>query len=185
MTTGAPRIDPAAAGFLVQRFARLAGRVQRTEPPGVFLTLGRQRRLFWSWLVFAGALMPGGRLPRRESELLILRVASTSGSDYELNQHRRLGRRAGLTREEIERVQQPGVEGWSARDAVLLEAADELLATQDLGDPTWARLRGELDEPTCVELVLLVGHYRMLATALTALRVPVDRDRARDADRGA
>ena len=55
-----------------------------TEPPGVFLTLGRHRRLFWGWLLFAGSLMPGGRLPRRETELVILRVATLAGNDYEL-----------------------------------------------------------------------------------------------------
>ncbi len=91
-------------GLLVQGFARVAGRVTGTEPPAVFLTLGRHRRLFWGWLLFAGALMPGGRLTRRETELVILRVATLSGSDYELAQHRRLGRKAGLSTDEIDRV---------------------------------------------------------------------------------
>ena len=90
------RITPGGwreVGPFVAAFARIAGRVQGTEPPAVFLTLGRHRRLFWGWLHFAGRLMPGGRLSRRESELVILRVASRRGSSYELTQHRRLGRR--------------------------------------------------------------------------------------------
>ncbi len=101
MTASAPRVAPGnvrEAGLLVSGFARLAGRVTGTEPPAVFLTLGRHRRLFWGWLLFAGSLMPGGRLPRRETELVILRVATLSGNDYELTQHRRLGRRAGTVR---------------------------------------------------------------------------------------
>ena len=166
------------AGLLVSGFARLAGRVTGTEPPAVFLTLGRHRRLFWGWLLFAGALMPGGRLLRRETELVILRVATLSGSDYELTQHRRLGRRAGLSAAEIDRVAGgPDAEGWAPRERLLLRVTDELHAHQDLSDATWAELRGRLDERECIELVMLVGHYTMLATTLTTLRVQPDRAR--------
>ncbi len=165
-------------GLLVQGFARVAGRVTGTEPPAVFLTLGRHRRLFWGWLVFAGALMPGGRLTRRETELVILRVATLSGSDYELAQHRRLGRKAGLSAEEIDRVGLgPADPAWASGERLLLEVTDELHADADLSDATWARLRAAYDERRCIELVLLVGHYQMLATALTTLRVQPDRSR--------
>lgn len=165
-------------GFAVRQFARLAGRVTGTEPPGVFLTLGRHRRLFWGWLLFAGSLMPGGRLPRRETELVILRVGTLTGNEYELTQHRRLGRRAGLSRDEVDRVAEgPDAAGWSDRERLLLRATDELHATQDLSDATWAELRASLDERVCIELVMLVGHYTMLATTLTTLRVEPDRPR--------
>lgn len=164
-------------GLSVRLFAALAGRVTGTEPPAVFLTLGRHRRLFWGWLHFAGALMPGGRLPRRETELVILRVATLCGSEYELTQHRRLGRRAGLSAEEVERVQAPVVQGFGMRETLLLRAVDELHATRDLGDATWTDLSALLDEPTLVELVMLVGHYEMLATTLGTLRVRPDRPR--------
>jgi alkylhydroperoxidase family enzyme len=165
-------------GLLVQGFARLAGRITGTEPPAVFLTLGRHRRLFWGWLFFAGALMPGGRLTRRETELVILRVATLSGSDYELAQHRRLGRKAGLSANEIDRVDLgPEDPAWSAGERLLLEVTDELHASGDLADPTWARLRAAYDERRCIELVMLVGHYQMLATALNTLRVSPDRRR--------
>ena len=175
------RISPGRrrdTGLLVQAFARIAGRVTGTEPPAVFLTLGRHRRLFWGWLIFAGALMPGGRLTRRETELVILRVGTLSGSDYELEQHRRLGRRAGLSGAEIERVASgPADDAWSDGDRLLLEVTDELHATADLSDATWSRLRAAYDERRCIEVVMLVGHYQMLATTLTTLRVRPDRPR--------
>lgn len=176
-----PRVAPGGvreAGLLVSGFARLAGRVTGTEPPAVFLTLGRHRRLFWGWLLFAGSLMPGGRLPRRETELVILRVGTLTGNEYELTQHRWLGRRAGLTLAEIDRVADgPDAEGWSPREKLLLGATDELHADQDLSDATWAELRAVLDERECIELLMLVGHYTMLATTLTTLRVRPDRPR--------
>lgn len=178
-TSGGARVTPGTwrdVGPVVAGFARVAGRVQGTEPPAVFLTLGRHRRLFWGWLHFAGRLMPGGRLARRESELVILRVAARRGSAYELQQHRRLGRRAGLSTDDIAAIEDAtdGRHGFSARERLLLRAADELIADQDLSDALWAELGGEFDEREKIEIVLLVGHYAMLATVLQALRVQPD-----------
>lgn len=164
-------------GPVIWAFSRLAGRVSGTEPPAVFLTLGRNRRLFWGWLHFAGRLMPGGRLPRRETELVILRVAAAAGSTYEWTQHEGLGRKAGLGTSEVEAIAGRGEHPWSERDAMLLAATDELLHDADLSDATWLLVREHLDERTTVELLMLVGHYRMLATALNTLRVRPDRRR--------
>jgi AhpD family alkylhydroperoxidase len=167
-------------GPFVAALARIAGRVTGTEPPAVFLTLGRHRRLFWGWLHFAGRRMPGGRLARREAELVILRVAALLGSDYELSQHRRLGRRAGLTADEVagvEAVEDGAPATLSDRERLLLRAADELVADQDLSDALWAELGRLLDEQERIELVVLVAHYAMLATMLRTFRVQPDQPR--------
>jgi AhpD family alkylhydroperoxidase len=180
--TGEPRIAPGGlrdVGPLAWVVAQVSGRVTGTTPPNVFLVLGRNRRLFRGWLSFASKLMPGGRLPRADSELVIVRVAHLAGCPYELEQHRRLARRAGLSSEQVERILEgAGAPGWTDRQAVLLRAVDELHHERDLGDATWSEVRAHLDERTALELVLLVGHYEMLATALTTLRVPADRPRA-------
>lgn len=116
-------------GPVIAAFASVAGRVTGTRQPALFLTLGRHRGLFWGWLHFAGRLMLGGRLARREAELVILRVA------------------------------------------------DELVAERDISDVLWAELGRLFDEQERIELVLLVGHYAMLATVLKAFRVPADEPR--------
>lgn len=176
----APRIAPGTwrqTGPAVGLFARIAGRVQRTEPPKVFLTLGRHRRLFWGWLHFAGRLMPGGRLARREAELVILRVATLLRSDYELVQHRRLGARAGLSGAEVHAAEHPASDqpaSLTSRERAMLRAADELVADQDLSDVLWRELGRLMDEEERLELVLLIGHYSMLATVLRTLRVEPD-----------
>lgn len=176
-----PRIAPGGLrelGVSLWAFSRIAGRVTGTEPPAVFTTLGRHRRLFWGWLHFAGRLMPRGRLPRRETELVILRVAVLAGCDYELAHHERLGRRAGLTVDDLARVRSgPEAEGWTPRQRLLLVATERLHHDRDLDDETWARLRTELDEREALELLMLVGHYEMLATTLNTLRLRPDRRR--------
>jgi AhpD family alkylhydroperoxidase len=165
-------------GPVIWGFAQIAGRVTGTEPPKLFLTLGRHRRLFWAWLRFAGRLMPRGRLPRRESELVILRVAHLRDCAYEFEHHVRLGRRAGVTREDVERVTAgPSAGAWSDRERAILTAVDELHHRGDLTDATWATLREHLDERLTIELCLLAGHYQMLATTLITLRVTPDAPR--------
>lgn len=177
----APRIAPGGrteVGALTTLLAWISGRVTGTTPPNLFLTLGRHRSLFRGWLHFAGRLMPGGTLPRRETELVILRVAHLSECRYEQEHHRHLGRRAGLTDADLERVEVgASATGWSEREATLLAAVDEMHGERDLTDVTWNALREHLDERGAIELVLLVAHYEMLATTINTLRIQPDRPR--------
>jgi AhpD family alkylhydroperoxidase len=178
-----PRIEPgkrSQIGLVNAGISRLAGLATGGKPPHLFTTLGRHRGLFRRWLWFAGALMPGGKLPRAETELLILRVAHNTSCDYEWGHHERMGRRAGLSEEEIARVREgAAAPGWSQRQALLLRAADELHANGGIGDELWTQLRGELDEVLLIELCMLVGHYEMLAMTLNTLRVQPDQAIAR------
>lgn len=174
-----PRIAPGTRrqlGWFGWVFTRLAGLRTRTAPPALFTVLGRNRRLFRRWLLFAAALMPGGRLPRRDTELVILRVATLRASAYELSQHVRIGRAAGLTTDEIDRVQDLDA-AWTGRDRVLLAATDNLVRDRDLDDERWRALRAELSDVECLEFCLLVTHYDLLATVIGTLRIPPDEPR--------
>ncbi len=118
--------------------------------------------------------MPGGKFARRESELVILRVATLRSCTYELSHHERLGKRAGLTDEQIAHVGDDTWDQWSARDRLFLDVATSLVHTQDVDDALWERMRNEFSEPECIELLMLVGQYDSLATTLLTLRVQVD-----------
>lgn len=180
----APRIPPGDrrdVGLVNWTISAVSGRATGTTPPNLFLTLGRDRRLFRGWLRFAGRLMPGGRLPRRETEMVILRVAHRRDCRYELAHHARLGRRAGLSPTDVAAATDaPGDEslsalaGLTARERALLQAADALVRDRDLDDAAWSALRDHLDEREAIELCLLVGHYDMLATTIAALRIQPD-----------
>lgn len=159
-------------------FSRAAGKVTGTEPPAIFTTLGRTKGLFTGWLHFAGRLMPFGSLERRESEMVILTVATERQCEYEREHHRLLGKRAGLTSAEIEGIlADEVVETLSARESVLRESAKILVRDKDLDDGQWAALRTVTTEREAIELLLLVGHYDMLATTLMTLRLEPDRHR--------
>ena len=172
--------DRSDVGWFAWIVTRVAGRAIGTEPPHLFLTLGRHRRLFRAWLHFAGRLMPGGVLPRRETELAILRVAHLRSCRYEFEHPVRVGRRAGLVAADVDRVTHgPEAAGWSPRERALLAAVDRLHADRDLDDPAWDALREHLDEREAIELCMLAGHYEMLATTIATLRIEPDRPRRR------
>jgi alkylhydroperoxidase family enzyme len=120
--------------------------------------------------------MPGGLLPRADSELVILRVAHNCGSEYEWRHHERLGALAGLTAEQIAAAREgAGAAAFSPRQALLLQAADELHSAQrTVSGELWQQLAGELSERELIELCMLVGHYEMLAMTLNALQVQPD-----------
>jgi len=167
-------------GWVNAGIVRVLGLATGGRPPNIFTTLARHHGLFRRWLWFAGALMPGGKLPRVDTELIILRVAHNTGCDYEWGHHERFGRRAGLSNEEIERVRSgPEAPGWSERQAVLLAAADEMHAAGRIGDELWARLAAQLDEVRLIELCMLIGHYEMLAMTLNTLGVEPEHPRDR------
>jgi alkylhydroperoxidase family enzyme len=175
MSAEQPRIAPGGRkqiGLVNAAIIRAISLATGGRPPRVFTTLARNRRLFRRWIWFAGGLMPGGDLPRADSELVILGVAHLTDNAYEWGHHERIGRRAGLSPEEIERVRQgPDAPGWTPRQRLLLAAVGESHSDGKIGDDTWAGLAAELDEPLLIELCLLIGHYEMLAMTLASLRV--------------
>ncbi len=184
--TATPRIAPGsraeigAVNALIAHVLRLAGGTR--QPPNLFTTLARHRRLFRPWLRFAGALMPGGKLPRIESELVILRVAHNCHSEYEWRHHERLGPAAGLSRAQVEAIAADDAADspeLSHRQRLLVRAADELHDTRRLSDELWAQLSEQLSEIELIELCMLIGHYEMLAMTLNSLRVQPDEFSAR------
>ena len=177
--SGAPRIPPGSRreiGLVNALIARAIGVVTGGGPPNVFTTLARHRRLYRPWLRFARVLMPGGTLPRVDTELVILRVGHNCACGYELRQHERLASRAGLRPEQVAAAA-IGVDAgcWTSRQALLLRAADELHADRTISDDLWADLAVEFTETQLIEIPMLVGHYEMLAMTLNSLRVRPDR----------
>jgi alkylhydroperoxidase family enzyme len=141
----------------------------------IFSTLARHEQLFRAWLPFGGFLLGRGVLPARERELLILRTGYNCACDYEWGQHVHIAERAGIDRGEILRVAQgPDAEGWSAQDAALLRAADELHAQAKITTPTWDALAQRYDQRGLIEIAMVVGHYHLVAFTLNSLEVELD-----------
>jgi AhpD family alkylhydroperoxidase len=156
-------------------FCKLAARVWGVPEFHLFTVLAQQRRLFWSWAPFSGVLLHLGRLPKRDAEVVILRVGHLRGCEYELQQHRRLALRRGVDADTQAKVfAWPSADGLSERQRTLLTGVDELIATRTVTDASWQSLAGHLDRRQLIEFVTLVGQYDALAMTLNTLGVPMD-----------
>ena len=140
----------------------------------IFSTLVRHPGLFRKWMPFGGKLL-AGKLPARERELLILRTGWRCQSVYEWGPHVLIGRRAGLTDDDIARLKEgPDAPGWDPFDAALVRAADELHDDGCISDGTWASLSERYDIPQLIEVPMVVGQYHLVSFTLNSLGVQRD-----------
>jgi 4-carboxymuconolactone decarboxylase len=110
-------------------------------------------------------------LPPRQREILILRVGYLCRSGYEFAQHTRIGLREGLSAEDIARIKSGADAGWSADEAALIRAADELVTDHFIANETWQVLRAHFDEKQCMDAVFTVGQYTQVAMFLNTFGV--------------
>ena len=141
----------------------------------IFRTLAAHPKLLRQWLVFGNYILNKSMLPPRERELLILRVGWLCRAEYEWGQHVVIGKRAGLTDVEIDRVKEgPDAPGWSEFDATLLRAVDELRAQAFISDAVWDALAATYDTRQLLDLIFTVGQYNLVSMALNTLGVRLD-----------
>ncbi|KZS55278.1 4-carboxymuconolactone decarboxylase [Mycobacterium kansasii] len=164
--------------------AKLGARAVRAPEMHLFTTLGYRQSLFWAWLIYGGRLLRG-RLPRIDTELVILRVARLRSCEYELQHHRRMARAAGLDAQT-----QATIFAWpdvpegdgprkvlSARQQALLKATDELIKDRSITAETWQQLATHLKQRQLIEFCMLATQYDGLAATITALNIPLDNPR--------
>lgn len=109
-------------------------------------------------------------LPADLREVLILRVARQHQSDYEIHHHRRIARQAGLAPEVITGLlaDTTPTAPWDAPIADAAALADGLLEGEPLPDELVARITARHGHRGYVEMALVVGFYRMVATFIAA-----------------
>jgi alkylhydroperoxidase family enzyme len=126
---------------------------------------------------FNGHVLFASTISPRQRELLVLRVAVLRDTAYEWAQHAVLAGDAGITHAELEDIRSgPGTGSWSAFEAALLMAADELVRDACLSEGTWTTLAAELDTQQLMDVVFTVGAYDLLAMAFRTFGVELDDD---------
>jgi 4-carboxymuconolactone decarboxylase len=144
------------------------------RPLNVFRTLVRSPELMKRMNGLGGYFFVHGTIATRERELIVLRTASTARSSYEIGQHRWICAEAGLNDDEIEAALDAArPHDWSPADRALLRFTDQLLATDSVTADAWAALESYGDQGR-MELLVLVGYYRLLAGVLNGIGVELD-----------
>ncbi len=141
----------------------------------IFATLAHHPDLMRRWLVFGNHVLGKSTLPPREREMAILRIGWHCRSAYEWGQHVLIARGIGMTDSEIARIAEgPDADGWTAAEALVLRATDELHADARIGDETWAALNDHFSTQQVMDLVFAVGQYNLVSMALNTFGVVPD-----------
>jgi alkylhydroperoxidase family enzyme len=142
----------------------------------IMRTLGHHQDLLKPWNRFAGHIMGyTSTLNGREREILILRTGWNHQSDYEWGQHVIIGRKAGLSDDEIDAIARwPEGGAWTEQEKLLLNAADDLYRDSEISDATWDGLRKHYDEKQMLDIVFTVGQYTLVCYTLKSVRVQLD-----------
>lgn len=169
--------DPQIKRWIFHRIAiALAKRGTRGRSYQFLRVVSIDRRLFRPFLLWNARLMPRGKLTRKQTEAVILRVGWLVRSKYEWTQHKAIGKGAGLTTEQIAAAASdptnPVLDEHTRR---LLAAVPELLEDHALRESTFEELAKFLTHAQILEFVMLVGNYAMLAGALNTFGVPLER----------
>ena len=144
------------------------------EVVNIFRVLMQNPKLARSWSRFAGYILGGQSLPARDREILILRIGWLNQAAYEWEQHVRIGKAAGLTDDEIDRISKGPKAGWNKHDAALVQAADDLHENSVVSDETWKQLSERFNTEQMMDAVFTVGQYNLVSWALNSFGVPLD-----------
>jgi alkylhydroperoxidase family enzyme len=168
-----PRIPPLEADQWSGEAATVMAPIVAAGPPlNIYATLVHHPALMRRWVVFANHVLRKSTLPPREREILILRIGYLCQAGYEWGQHVGIARDAGLTDDEIRRIQTgPAAPEWSALDRALLQATDDLHADSCVSDAAWVALGEHFTTEQMMDVVFTVGQYNLVSMALNSFGV--------------
>jgi alkylhydroperoxidase family enzyme len=118
-----------------------------------------------------------GSLDPRLRELVIMRIGWLTASDYEWTQHWRVAQGLGVSAEDL-----LGVRDWQAHQSfgpaerAVLAATDDVVRDGAVSAASWSACQRELgtDPAVLVELVTAISAWRMVASILHSLQVPLE-----------
>jgi alkylhydroperoxidase family enzyme len=118
-----------------------------------------------------------GKLDARLRELMIMRIGWLTASNYEWTQHWRVAQGLGVSADDL-----LGVRDWQAHrsfgsaERAVLAATDDVVRDGAVSPDSWSACQREFgaDPAVLVELVTAIGAWRMVASILHSLQVPLE-----------
>lgn len=174
----APRIEAIPNDQISQQAWSLVNRLRESAGAGpidvmpAFMRLMAKHFDIFECQMAMGNVLFNGRISPRERELAVLRISWLAGAPFEWGEHVEIGKRCGLSPEEIERITLgSSADGWSEHDAAVLRGVEELLSDFALSDETWTILARTWDEEQLIEYPMMVGQYLTTAFLLNTLHI--------------
>jgi 4-carboxymuconolactone decarboxylase len=121
------------------------------------------------------SLLSRAELSPKLRELVILRIARLTGSEYEWAQHYPVALEVGVTREQAEAISHWSYSTkFSDEERAVLQYTDEVTQDVEVKDKTFKTLQQYLNEQCIVELTASIGYWGMVARFLVPLQIDID-----------
>jgi alkylhydroperoxidase family enzyme len=118
-----------------------------------------------------------GALDPRLRELVIMRIGWLTVCDYEWTQHWRVALGLGVSEDDLLGVRDwPSHTAFGGAERAVLAATDDVVRDGAVSAQTWATCERELgaDRAVLIELVTAIGTWRMVASLLHSLEIPLE-----------
>ncbi|EUA11065.1 carboxymuconolactone decarboxylase family protein [Mycobacterium kansasii 662] len=143
----------------------------------IFQVLLNHPRLARTFNDLLATMLWHGALDSRLRELAIMRIGWLTACDYEWTRHWRVASGLGVSAEDL-----LGVRDWQSHDGfgpaerAVLAATDDVVRDGAISADSWAACERELhgDTTVLIELVTAIGAWRMVASILHSLEVPLE-----------
>lgn len=156
------RAKPGASFSLITTDGQLTG------PPATWMLnpeLGLRMEQLGYGVRFELTLSP------RLREMVILMVAEREDSPFERYAHHQAAHQAGLSLEEIAMLDAGEFTGVDEREQLLITTTRAILEHGALTAPEWDAAEKQLGRRTILEIVTLVGWYRLMALQLRVFEI--------------
>jgi AhpD family alkylhydroperoxidase len=153
----------------------------------VYKMLAHAETAFLPMLQTVGAIQGTLALDGRLRELVILRVASRDGCEYELVQHEVVASIEGVPEPQVAALRAGQASGteFDDREELLLRFVDEVLENVGASEETVQEMKRAFSDREIIEALVIIGQYHALAMMLltTALepQPPLDPEAIRQA----
>ena len=185
MRLNAPRIPMVPQDqWTPQQAALAAPMVERDNMLNIFRTLLTHPDAMSGFMGWASyVLSKRNALPRRDREIVVLRIGYLCRSGYEWTQHVEIGLKCGLTEAEVAAIK-TGAEAsnWTPAESALIRAADDLHRDQFVSDSSWKALSAHYDMKQCMDVVFTAAQYTQVSMILNSFGVQLDPGQVLDPD---
>ena len=170
MSTRVPPVIPGTRSELVTVEASI--RAERGEIPLLYQVLLNSAPIAEGWEKMLTAVRNRSSVPADLREMVIMRVAVLNRAPYELEAHRPVALRCGVSEAKIEALHapEPGA-AFTPLERAVLALTDAMTREIQVPDSLFDPLRAHFDSRVLVELVATVAAYNMVSRLLEALHI--------------
>ena len=141
----------------------------------LYKVVAHSPKVFLNLIRLGNSIIGRTELPPRLREIVILRVAKLTGSEYEWAQHVPVALQVGVSQKQLN-----AISGWkdsvefNNEERAVLQYTDEVAQQVQVTDQTFNTLKNFFSEQIIVELTITIGYYEMIARLLVPLQVEID-----------